>query len=312
MRRPPPAPRALVRAAPSARSRLPRLEAMAAGSLIGREQERARSWTSGSIGAVAGEGGLVLLAGEAGVGKTRLIDELAGLGEAPRSCAARRATTPRRPTAPSSPRCARTCGSIPGALDDCGPLGEHLRLLLPELGPAPEDVDQATLREAIRCALVAVAPRARGPARARRPAVGRRGDARAARRPRAHPRGHRDADRRRLPLRRAARASTRCGGCETSCAARRALEEIALDPLDEAGTAALVEPALGERPSRPLARTDPRALPGTAVLRRGAGRRARRRGRPAVRRRRARARRGRARSRSRRRSATPSCCAAAS
>ena len=59
---------------------------------------------------------------------------------------------------------------------------------------------------------------------------------------------------------------------------RRALDEIALEPLDEAGTAALLAELLGERALAAAGARRPRPRPGAAVLRRGAGRRARRRG----------------------------------
>jgi ATP/maltotriose-dependent transcriptional regulator MalT len=39
-------------------------------------------------------------------------------------------------------------------LADCGPLSGHLGLLVPELGPAPQQIDRPTLFEAVRCAFV--------------------------------------------------------------------------------------------------------------------------------------------------------------
>jgi transcriptional regulator with AAA-type ATPase domain len=49
---------------------------MRGGVLIGREAER--TWLEeGVADALAGRGALVLLAGEAGIGKTRLADEVA-------------------------------------------------------------------------------------------------------------------------------------------------------------------------------------------------------------------------------------------
>ena len=92
----------------------------------------------------------------------------------------------------------------PGGLDGCGPLRAHLALLLPELGePAPAS-DRATIFEAVRCALGHIAADAAGARRPRRPPVVRRGDARAARRPRADAPGGAGRGDRRLPLRRAA------------------------------------------------------------------------------------------------------------
>ena len=112
-----------------------------------------------------------------------------------------------------------TCARARTASTSCGPLRAHLALILPELGdPAPAS-DRATLFEAVRGALAHLAARAARAARARRPAVVRR----------RHPR----AARRRSPSRSAScrcswspataptacRATTRCAGCATSCAA---------------------------------------------------------------------------------------------
>ncbi len=47
----------------------------------------------------------------------------------------------------------------PGALNTCGPLKAHLAVLLPELGEARASDDRATLFEAIRCGLIAMAGR---------------------------------------------------------------------------------------------------------------------------------------------------------
>jgi len=222
-----------------------------AGSLIGREKESALL-RQRLDEAVAGDGGLILLAGEAGVGKTRLVDELAeDAGASVLRGAASQDTTPAYGPIVSALRF--HLRADPQALDDCGPLGEHLRILLPELGPTPEGVEVATLREAIRCALVAVA-RDRGAFVALddlqwadsatlelltglAPTLDGTGVLlvaayRSDELPREHP-----LRRMRNELRR-----TRC------------LDEISLDPLDEDGTAALVETALGDRPSRPLVR----------------------------------------------------------
>ena len=46
----------------------------------------------------------------------------------------------------------------PAALDGCGPLREHLAMLLPELGPPAAASDRATMFEAIRGALSTLAP----------------------------------------------------------------------------------------------------------------------------------------------------------
>jgi DNA-binding NarL/FixJ family response regulator len=125
------------------------------GSLIGRDEElgglreRLRD-------ALRGEGTLVLVSGEAGVGKTRLLDQLCADTKAPvLRGAAQQGTTPAYGPVVAALRSALRAD--PDALRDCGPLGEQLRVLLPELGPAPENVDGATLQEALRGAFAAVA-----------------------------------------------------------------------------------------------------------------------------------------------------------
>ncbi len=224
---------------------------MGAGDLIGRDSERARL---GELldRAALGEGSLVLLAGEAGVGKTRLMDELVASAKTPVLIgAAGHDSTPAYGPVVAALR--SHLRADPDAFDDCGPLGAHLGLLLPELGPAPEEVDTRTLREAVRCALVAVADE-RGallvlddlhwsdaatlelladlaPTLADTSLLviaAYRSDELA----REHPLRRLRGDLRR----------------------RRVLDEIALEPLDEAGTAALLAEVLGDAPSRPLVR----------------------------------------------------------
>ena len=136
------------------------------------------------------------------------------------SCAGRPPAARGAPTAPSSRRCARSCAPTRTRSTSAARCAPHLALLLPELGePAPAS-DRATLFEAIRCALAQLGRRA--PARslrARRPALVRRGDARAAGgagraaaascrcswSPPTAPTG--------------SPATTGCGGCATSCGA---------------------------------------------------------------------------------------------
>jgi DNA-binding CsgD family transcriptional regulator len=220
--------------------------------LIGREDERAE--LAGRLHeALAGEGRLVLVAGEAGVGKTRLMDALASSTAAAvlRGGASHDATPAYGPLVAALRSFLRV---EPGGLDDCGPLGEHLRVLLPELGPAPDVVDAATLHEAVRCALATVADD-RGAllllddlqwsdaatlellsdlaGSLSETALLVVGAYRSDELPREH------------PLRR----------MRTELRRRRALDELSLEPLDEAGTAALLERELGGTPSRPLVRT---------------------------------------------------------
>ena len=115
---------------------------MRGGVLIGREAER--EWLEEAVAAaLVGQGALVLLAGEAGVGKSRLADEVAAASEA---LALRGAASPAA-TLPYGPVLGALRGylrSAPGALASCGPLQGHLALLLPELGPAVAASDRAT------------------------------------------------------------------------------------------------------------------------------------------------------------------------
>jgi DNA-binding NarL/FixJ family response regulator len=124
--------------------------------LIGRRAPRA--WLGdAATEAEAGRGALVLVAGEAGVGKTRLVEEAA------RAASARFLRGPARPAAaPYAPVVAafrQVLARAPDGLDGCGPLRPHLALLLPELGEAAPASDRATLFEAIRCGLVAIGRR---------------------------------------------------------------------------------------------------------------------------------------------------------
>src|SRR5919198_50432 len=131
-----------------------------ADALIGRARDLAEV-DAALAAARSGRGGLLLLAGEAGVGKTTVATTaLAGsttrvlVGEA-----LPQATPPYGPVVTALRSFLR---SDPQGLRDCGPLSSYLALILPELGPAPEPSDRATLFEAIRCAFETIARR--GPA----------------------------------------------------------------------------------------------------------------------------------------------------
>jgi DNA-binding CsgD family transcriptional regulator len=123
--------------------------------LIGRDQEL------GDLGeklkdSLGGEGSFVLLCGEAGVGKTSLLDELCSATKAPvLRGAARQETTPAYGPLVAALRSALRAD--PEALSDCGPLADTLAVLLPELGAAREEVDPMTLRESLRAAFAALA-----------------------------------------------------------------------------------------------------------------------------------------------------------
>ena len=216
------------------------------GALVGRAQERARL-AAALERARRGSGSLVLVSGEAGVGKTRLANELASGSGAlvlAGACSHGGATPYGAVVAALRSR----LRAAPGALDGCGPLGAHLGLILPELGAPPDPTDRATLFEAVRCALAGIARE--------RPAVVLLDDLQwsdeatldllsalagpleempvavvAAYRSDGLPRDH-GIRRLRNELRRAGR-----------------LEEVALAPLDVDGTGELLAQLLGEPPS---------------------------------------------------------------
>jgi DNA-binding NarL/FixJ family response regulator len=121
-------------------------------SLVGRRGE-AEDLREAFTETESGRGGLILVAGEAGVGKTRLVGDL--LDESPLlrvdGPSSHGATPPYHPIVAAFRAYLR---HIPNGLADCGPLTGHLALLLPEVGAAPETVERPTLFEAIRCAFV--------------------------------------------------------------------------------------------------------------------------------------------------------------
>ena len=125
-------------------------------ALIGRGTELERL-VEAVDRARAGSGGVVLLTGEAGMGKTRLAGELA------RSChdaLVLSGSASHSGAVAYGPVVAALRGllrSRPGALAGCGPLGAHLALILPELGEAAPATDRLTLFEAICCALARLA-----------------------------------------------------------------------------------------------------------------------------------------------------------
>ena len=209
--------------------------------MVGREIERAR------LATLVRRPVLVLVSGEAGVGKTRLLAELAGDAE----LLVLRGAPAQVGTAPFGPLVAALRSYLalrPGGLDDAGPLRAQLALLLPELGE-PAEADAMTLAEAIRAALARIAARHRAVVilddlhwsdEATLEVLAALADPPlpilAAYRTDGLPRQH-GIRRLRHELRRAGR-----------------LEEIALQPLGERGTAALLAHALGERADARLVR----------------------------------------------------------
>ncbi len=118
--------------------------------LVGRASEIAEL-TDAFERAREGSGSLVLLAGEAGVGKSSLAREAAAPAESPLWGAASEGAT-----AAYGPIVAALRSRLraePDALAGCGPLLPHLALLLPELGEPAAESDRATIFESIRCAL---------------------------------------------------------------------------------------------------------------------------------------------------------------
>jgi DNA-binding CsgD family transcriptional regulator len=117
--------------------------------LVGREAELSRLGEAFER-ARKGNGSLLLLSGEAGVGKTRLTGEVAAGAPGPilHGAAVSGFAAPYGPIVDALRSHLR---ADPEALADCGPLRPHLAMLLPELGEAAES-DRATIFEAVRCA----------------------------------------------------------------------------------------------------------------------------------------------------------------
>src|SRR3954447_24537321 len=125
------------------------------GALVGRDSERVRL-SQAVERARQGSGSLLLLSGEAGVGKTRLAEEAAARA----STVALRGAASSSAVAPYGPVVALLRNYLrerPDGLAGVGPLLPHLAMVLPELGPQPASSDRATLTEAIHCAFKQVA-----------------------------------------------------------------------------------------------------------------------------------------------------------
>ena len=127
------------------------------GELVGRELER-RALSERFDQVRAGNGGLLLLAGEAGVGKTSLAEAalaISGLVVL-RGVVSDQGRTPYAPIVTAMRAYDRIA---PGALRESGHLASHLSVLLPELGAAPGTIDHLALAEALREAFAEMAGR---------------------------------------------------------------------------------------------------------------------------------------------------------
>jgi DNA-binding NarL/FixJ family response regulator len=122
--------------------------------LIGRQREQAEL-DRVLAGVHQGRGGIILLAGEAGVGKTRLATEcLARSGLLTLAGPTSEQATP--PYGPVSAALRAYLRYRPDSITKFGPLAQFLALLLPELGLPPDKGNRQTLFEAIHCAFEAI------------------------------------------------------------------------------------------------------------------------------------------------------------
>jgi len=121
--------------------------------LVGRERER-DELAAACVEVLAGRPVFVLLSGEAGVGKTRLAQDVAT------SCGLRVLAASADPTVAYGPIAGvlrQWLRQPDGDIRSCGPLAHQLAMLLPELGDPPDEIgDGATFAEALRCALESI------------------------------------------------------------------------------------------------------------------------------------------------------------
>jgi DNA-binding NarL/FixJ family response regulator len=122
--------------------------------LVGRATELAQL-AAAVERAQEGSGGIVLLCGEAGIGKSRLAEAAAAkAGTLLKGAASEGSAVPYGPIVEALRSRLR---ADPQALAGCGPLLPHLALLLPELGEPAAEAERATIFEAVRCAVAHLA-----------------------------------------------------------------------------------------------------------------------------------------------------------
>lgn len=219
--------------------------------LVGRATELARL---GEAVAQAGKGSgsIVLLCGEAGVGKSRLADEAASAsGLVLRGAASDGSAVPYGPIVGALRSRLR---EDPDALDECGSLLPHLALLLPELGAPAVESERATIFEAIRCAFAHLG--------AEQPVTVTLDDLQWSDETTLELLAALAEPLRQMPV--AVIAAYRSDGLPRDHRLRwlrnelrrsGALEEVALEPLEREAVAELLEALLPEKPSPSLART---------------------------------------------------------
>ena len=117
--------------------------------LVGREREL-RTLGDALQAAETGEGGLLLVAGEAGVGKTQLV-RAALISNGVRAFWAEATQEPTTPYSPVVGILRSYLRDEPDALNELGPVAAPLRLLLPELGEGATAADRPALTDAVAC-----------------------------------------------------------------------------------------------------------------------------------------------------------------